>query len=208
MFEPLLGLAVALGLGAYLIFALLNPERLIPDGGSQHDFVRLAGNRPDPRPSRADRAAAGALHGARLLRRAHLSVPRPRPRRAGLLRRRRRRARARAGLAVLYAAMLAFSAAGFVSLYAILRLQAYLPLNPQGFDNVPPDLAFNTAISFLTNTNWQAYCGETTMSHFSQMAGLTVHNFLSAATGIALAIAVTRAFARASATTLGNFWVD
>jgi potassium-transporting ATPase potassium-binding subunit len=105
-------------------------------------------------------------------------------------------------------AMLAFSAAGFASLYAILRLQAYLPLNPQGFDGVPPDLAFNTAISFLTNTNWQAYGGETTMSHFSQMAGLAVHNFLSAATGIALAIAVTRAFARASASTLGNFWVD
>ena len=105
-------------------------------------------------------------------------------------------------------AMLAFSAAGFASLYAILRLQAYLPLNPQGFDGVPPDLAFNTAISFLTNTNWQAYGGETTMSHFSQMAGLAVHNFLSAATGIALALAVTRAFARANATTLGNFWVD
>jgi K+-transporting ATPase ATPase A chain len=105
-------------------------------------------------------------------------------------------------------AMLAFSAAGFVSLYAILRLQAFLPLNPQGFDNVPPDLAFNTAVSFLTNTNWQAYSGETTMSHFSQMAGLAVHNFLSAATGVALALAVTRAFARASASTLGNFWVD
>jgi K+-transporting ATPase ATPase A chain len=105
-------------------------------------------------------------------------------------------------------AMLAFSAAGFASLYAILRLQAFLPLNPQGFDGVAPDLAFNTAISFLTNTNWQAYGGETTMSHFSQMAGLAVHNFLSAATGIALAIAVTRAFARASASTLGNFWVD
>jgi K+-transporting ATPase ATPase A chain len=105
-------------------------------------------------------------------------------------------------------AMLAFSAAGFASLYAILRLQAYLPFNPQGFDNVPPDLAFNTAISFLTNTNWQAYGGETTMSHLSQMAGLAVHNFLSAATGIALAIAVTRAFARASVSTLGNFWVD
>jgi K+-transporting ATPase ATPase A chain len=105
-------------------------------------------------------------------------------------------------------AMLAFSAAGFASLYAILRLQAWLPLNPQGFDGVAPDLAFNTAISFLTNTNWQAYGGETTMSHFSQMAGLAVHNFLSAATGIALAIAVTRAFARASAATLGNFWVD
>ncbi len=105
-------------------------------------------------------------------------------------------------------AMLVFSAAGFASLYAILRLQAFLPFNPQHFDNVPPDLAFNTAISFLTNTNWQAYGGETTMSNFSQMAGLAVHNFLSAATGVALAIAVTRAFARHSATTLGNFWVD
>jgi K+-transporting ATPase ATPase A chain len=105
-------------------------------------------------------------------------------------------------------AMLVFSAAGFASLYAILRLQAFLPFNPQHFDNVPPDLAFNTAISFLTNTNWQAYGGETTISNFSQMAGLAVHNFLSAATGVALAIAVTRAFARQSATTLGNFWVD
>ena len=105
-------------------------------------------------------------------------------------------------------AMLAFSVVGFVSLYAILRLQAYLPWNPQGFDNVPSDLAFNTAISFLTNTNWQAYGGETTMSHFSQMAGLAVHNFLSAATGIAMAMAVTRAFARTSTATLGNFWVD
>lgn len=105
-------------------------------------------------------------------------------------------------------AMLAFSVAGFVSLYAILRLQAYLPWNPQGFDNVPADLAFNTAISFITNTNWQAYGGETTMSHFSQMAGLAVHNFLSAATGIAMAMAVTRAFARTSVATLGNFWVD
>ena len=105
-------------------------------------------------------------------------------------------------------AMLMFSGLGFASLYAILRLQAFLPFNPQGFDGVPPDLAFNTAISFLTNTNWQAYGGETTMSHFSQMAGLAVHNFLSAATGVALALAVTRAFARNSAATLGNFWVD
>lgn len=105
-------------------------------------------------------------------------------------------------------AMLVFSAIGFVSLYAILRLQAFLPLNPQGFDNLSPDLAFNTAVSFLTNTNWQAYSGETTMSHFSQMAGLTVHNFLSAATGIALALGLTRAFARSSVETIGNFWVD
>jgi K+-transporting ATPase ATPase A chain len=105
-------------------------------------------------------------------------------------------------------AMLAFSAAGFASLYALLRLQGFLPFNPQGFGAVAPDLAFNTAVSFLTNTNWQAYSGETTMSNLSQMTGLAVHNFLSAATGIALALAVTRAFARSGASTVGNFWVD
>lgn len=105
-------------------------------------------------------------------------------------------------------AMLAFNALGFALLYAILRLQGVLPLNPQGFAGVAPDLAFNTAASFVTNTNWQAYGGETTMSHFSQMAGLTVQNFLSAATGMAIAIGVTRAFARSSAATIGNFWVD
>lgn len=105
-------------------------------------------------------------------------------------------------------AMLIFSAAGFLSLYAILRLQSLLPFNPQAFDNLSPDLAFNTAVSFLTNTNWQSYGGETTMSNFSQMVGLTVHNFLSAATGIALALAFTRAFARSGVATLGNFWVD
>ncbi|NTF34341.1 potassium-transporting ATPase subunit KdpA [Rhizobium skierniewicense] len=104
--------------------------------------------------------------------------------------------------------MLAFSLASFLVLYAILRLQAYLPLNPQGFANVPPDLAFNTAVSFITNTNWQNYAGEATMSHLSQMAGLTVQNFLSAAVGIALAMAFTRAFMRSQASTLGNFWVD
>lgn len=105
-------------------------------------------------------------------------------------------------------AMLAFSLAGFLALYAMLRLQAYLPLNPQGFPGVPSDLAFNTAVSFVTNTNWQNYGGETTMSHFSQMAGLTVQNFLSAATGMALAVAITRALARSKVATLGNFWVD
>jgi K+-transporting ATPase ATPase A chain len=105
-------------------------------------------------------------------------------------------------------AMLAFSLAGFLALYAMLRLQAYLPLNPQGFPGVPADLAFNTAVSFVTNTNWQNYAGEATMSHFSQMAGLTVQNFLSAATGMALAVAVTRALARSKVATLGNFWVD
>jgi potassium-transporting ATPase potassium-binding subunit len=105
-------------------------------------------------------------------------------------------------------AMLAFSLAGFLALYAMLRLQAYLPLNPQGFPGVPADLAFNTAVSFVTNTNWQNYAGETTMSHFSQMAGLTVQNFLSAATGMALAVAITRALARSKVATLGNFWID
>ncbi len=104
--------------------------------------------------------------------------------------------------------MLAFSLASFLFLYAILRLQAYLPLNPQGFPNVPADLAFNTSVSFITNTNWQNYAGEATMSHLSQMVGLTVQNFLSAAVGIALAMALTRAFMRSQASTLGNFWVD
>ena len=104
--------------------------------------------------------------------------------------------------------MLAFSMAGFAALYAILRLQFHLPLNPQGFAGMAPDLAFNTAVSFVTNTNWQSYGGETTLSHFSQMAGLTVQNFVSAATGIAMALALTRAFARSSAQTVGNFWVD
>ncbi len=104
--------------------------------------------------------------------------------------------------------MLAFSIASFLALYSILRLQAFLPFNPQGFANVEPGLAFNTAVSFVTNTNWQNYAGEATMSNFSQMAGLTVQNFLSAAVGMALAIAFTRAFVRSQASTLGNFWVD
>lgn len=104
--------------------------------------------------------------------------------------------------------MIAFSIAGLVLLYAIQRLQAYLPYNPQGFAGVSPDLAFNTAASFVTNTNWQSYGGETTMSHFTQMAGLTVQNFVSAASGIAMALALTRAFMRSHGTTVGNFWVD
>ncbi|WP_114947786.1 potassium-transporting ATPase subunit KdpA [Microvirga calopogonii] len=105
-------------------------------------------------------------------------------------------------------AMLLFNAAGFALLYGILRLQGFLPINPQGFGGLSPDLAFNTAVSFVTNTNWQSYGGETTMSHFSQMAGLTVQNFLSAATGLALAVALVRGFARSKAGTVGNFWVD
>jgi len=105
-------------------------------------------------------------------------------------------------------AMLLFSAAGMVLLYLIERLQFYLPLNPQGFTAVAPDLAFNTAASFTTNTNWQAYAGESTMSYFTQMAGLAFHNFVSAAGGIAVAIAVIRGFVRRSGKTLGNFWFD
>jgi potassium-transporting ATPase potassium-binding subunit len=110
---------------------------------------------------------------------------------------------------VTYAvAMLFFSVAGFLSLYALQRLQAALPFNPAHLGSVDTDLAFNTSISFITNTNWQSYVPETTMSYLVEMAGLTVHNFLSAATGIALAIALIRGFARRSASTIGNFWVD
>ena len=105
-------------------------------------------------------------------------------------------------------ATIVFSVAGFLSLYALQRLQSFLPLNPRGFDAVAPDLAFNTSSSFITNTNWQNYGGETTMSHLTQMLGLTVHNFLSAATGLAMAFALVRGFARSSAATVGNFWVD
>ena len=105
-------------------------------------------------------------------------------------------------------AMLAFSFAGFVVMYALQRLQNVLPFNPQDQSAVTPDLAFNTSVSFVTNTNWQSYVPETTMSYLTQMAGLTVHNFVSAATGIVLAIALIRGFARRSARSIGNFWVD
>ena len=104
--------------------------------------------------------------------------------------------------------MLLFSLAGFLSLYALMRFQALLPFNPAGQSAVEESLAFNTAMSFTTNTNWQSYVPETTMSYLVQMAGLTVHNFVSSATGIALAIALVRGFARRSARSIGNFWVD
>jgi K+-transporting ATPase ATPase A chain len=104
--------------------------------------------------------------------------------------------------------MLLFNAAGVFVLYALQRLQAYLPLNPQSFGAVTPDLSFNTATSFVTNTNWQAYGGETTMSYLTQMIGLTVQNFVSAATGMAIVIAFIRGLARKSVETIGNFWVD
>jgi potassium-transporting ATPase potassium-binding subunit len=105
-------------------------------------------------------------------------------------------------------AMLFFHVGGFLILYALMRLQAVLPFNPAGQSAVAEDLSFNTAISFITNTNWQNYGGESTMSYLVQMLGLTHQNFLSAATGIALAIALIRGFSRASVRTVGNFWVD
>ena len=105
-------------------------------------------------------------------------------------------------------AMLAFNAAGFFLLYGLQRLQNVLPLNPQAMAAVGPDLAFNTAVSFVTNTNWQSYGGEATLGYLVQMAGLTVQNFLSAATGIALAVALVRGFTRAGSPTIGNFWTD
>ncbi|MFO1433391.1 MAG: potassium-transporting ATPase subunit KdpA [Candidatus Competibacteraceae bacterium] len=105
-------------------------------------------------------------------------------------------------------AMLIFNTLGALFVYALQRLQAFLPLNPQQFDNIGPDSAFNTAVSFVTNTNWQGYAGESTMSYLTQLLALAVQNFLSAASGIAVAMALIRGFARHSATTLGNFWID
>ncbi len=105
-------------------------------------------------------------------------------------------------------AVLAFNLACFLLLYTILRIQGALPLNPDGITGMAPDLAFNTAISFVTNTNWQAYTGEAQLSYLSQMAGLTVQNFVSAGTGMAVALAVIRGFTAPKGSTLGNFWVD
>ena len=105
-------------------------------------------------------------------------------------------------------ALLAFNLAGFVMLFAILLFQQYLPLNPQQLPGQEWTLAFNTAVSFVTNTNWQSYSGEASLSYFSQMAGLTVQNFVSAATGLAVLVALCRGIGRRSAQTLGNFWVD
>lgn len=105
-------------------------------------------------------------------------------------------------------ALLLFSAVGLLFTYLLQRIQAHLPLNPQGFPNVPPALAFNTAVSFTTNTNWQAYSGESTMSYLTQMAGLAFHNFTSAAAGLAVAIAFIRGLARRESDSIGNFWVD
>lgn len=104
-------------------------------------------------------------------------------------------------------AILIFNLTGLILLFAILLLQGWLPLNPQGLGALAPDLAFITAVSFVTNTSWQAYAGETTLSYFREMAGITVQSFLSAATGIAVAIALVRGFARRGSATIGNAWV-
>src|SRR5207244_8607728 len=104
--------------------------------------------------------------------------------------------------------MLLFNLAGLLAVYALQRLQGALPLNPMAMGAVSPDSSFNTAVSFATNTNWQGYGGESTMSYLTQMLALTVQNFVSAATGLAVAVGLTRGFARRSAETIGNFWVD
>jgi len=105
-------------------------------------------------------------------------------------------------------ALLFFNVLGILVVYALQRLQAWLPLNLMKFGPVAPDQAFNTAVSFATNTNWQSYGGETTMSYLTQMLGLAVQNFLSAATGVAALVAFIRGFVRSNAKGLGNFWVD
>src|SRR5262249_55468723 len=107
-------------------------------------------------------------------------------------------------------AMLLFSVVGLILSYAILRLQQFLPLNPQHYDTrqMPPDLAFNTSASFTTNTNWQNYSPEVTISYFSNMVALAIHNWMSAACGIVIAIALVRGFARRTANGIGNFWAD
>ncbi len=105
-------------------------------------------------------------------------------------------------------AMLFFNCLGLLTVYALQRLQGFLPLNPQNFSAVSPDSSWNTAVSFATNTNWQGYGGETTMSYLTQMLAMTVQNFVSAATGMAIVIAMIRGLVRHSAKTIGNFWVD
>src|SRR5436853_2800273 len=104
--------------------------------------------------------------------------------------------------------MLLFTLAGLLAVYALQRVQGVLPLTPAGLGAVGPDSSFNTAVSFATSTNWQGYGGESTMSYFTQMLALTVQNFVSAATGMAVLIALTRGLARKTTTTIGNFWVD
>ena len=153
--------------------------------------------------------AARLVHDARLQRRAHVPVAGPAAGRGRPLSRSAASTRPASSTGSTYTvAMLLFHVGGFLILYALLRLQGVLPFNPQGMAAVPEYLTFNTAVSFITNTNWQNYGGESTLSYLVQMLGLTHQNFLSAATGIVLAVALIRGFARASVKTVGNFWVD
>ena len=151
----------------------------------------------------------GPLHGPGPRGRAHLPVARPRARRARHLPRRGHRSRpAEQGWRSYAVSLLVFSLVAIGWLYLVLRIQAGLPLNPTAAPNVPEDLALNTAVSFVTNTNWQNYSGEVAMSHLTQAVGLAVQNFVSAAVGIAVAIALIRGLVRRRADTIGNFWVD
>ena len=160
------------------------------------------------RPARA-REAARRLHGAHLRGRAGGPEPHRRARSSGCSTASAASTREREMRWTEYAvAVLAFNVLGLLAVYALQRLQGWLPLNPQDLGAVSPDSSFNTAVSFATNTNWQGYGGETTMSYLTQMLGLAVQNFVSAATGMAVLVALIRGFARASASTIGNFWVD
>jgi potassium-transporting ATPase potassium-binding subunit len=213
MLEPLIGLGVAILLGIYLVYTLLHPEKFQQKGSgfSENNKMTIIGWVQIIVVLVAVIAAAIPLSAyiARVLagERTYLSpdltpIERFFYKLSGV-----DPAREQSWLNYTMA-VLAFSVVGFASLYVLQRLQNVLPLNPQGFDGVPADLAFNTSISFITNTNWQNYGGETTMSHLTQMLGLTVHNFVSAATGLAMAFALIRGFARAQSPTVGNFWAD
>ena len=153
--------------------------------------------------------AAGLVHGPRVRRQAVRAGPRAGLAGARHLSRWPASIRSKKWAGGKYTvAVLLFNAVGFLAVYALLRLQGVLPLNPQGFPANTPDLAFNTAASFASNTNWQSYGGETTMSYLSQMLALTVQNFVSAASGMAVLVALIRGLARRSAATIGNFWFD
>ena len=151
----------------------------------------------------------GHLHGRGLRRPTHVPVAGPAAHRATDLQGRgRRRAAARPAGSATRPRLLLFNLVGFVVVYVLQRLQGVLPLNPAGLPGVSPDSSFNTAVSFATNTNWQGYAGEATMSYLTQMLGLAVQNFVSAASGMAVLVALIRGFARRQAQTIGNFWVD
>ncbi len=170
------------------------------DAATNADLLRRAARRGE---------AARWLHGAGPVRRTHMDRPAARTDRTTDISRLPASTRSREMSWARYAlAMMIFNVLGVLVVYALQRLQAVLPLNPQHLASVSADSSFNTAVSFATNTNWQGYGGETTMSYLTQMLGLTVQNFVSAATGIAVLAALIRGFARNGAHSIGNFWVD